>query len=197
MRLLWSTLSTKQKRYQKKSAFFCIFESANFYGHKMNTNLIQKVGSLGIFTTLVMMSIGQGIAMADLPGNHPEYLHTRSDLRRANRLLNSGSRYYTVSRDIQAIDNEIDVAIQEIDRAAVVDRKNINDNPKIDVSLNRSGRLHKVLQLLESARNDLSQTENNRYARGWRSRAEYHVNRAIDLTNRAIQDSSSDRYRRY
>lgn len=157
--------------------------------------LTQKISSLGILTTLVMISVGQGIAMADIPGQHPEYLHARSDLRRADRLLNASSRYNNGNGYLESIDNEIDAAIREIDRAAVLDRKDIDDNPRVDVSLNRSGRLRKVLQLLENARNDLSQTESNRYARGWRGRAEYHVSRAIDLTNRAIQNYSSDRYR--
>jgi hypothetical protein len=163
----------------------------------MDKHLTRKISSLGILAAAVAMSVGHGVALADIPGHHPAYLHARSDLRRADRLLNVDSGRNN-PKLIQAADYEIDAAIREIDRAAVIDHKQINDNPQVDASLNRRGRLRKVVQLLEQARQDLSQTENNGYAQRWRSRAEYHVNRAIELTNRATQDYASDReYRRY
>ena len=163
----------------------------------MDKRLTRNIGSFGILTALLTMSIGHSIAMADIPGNHPAYLHARSDLRKADRLLNARDER-NVIRDMQAADYEIDAAIKEIDRAAILDRKDIDDNPQVDVSLNRAGRLHQVLRLLDSAHQDLSQTENNRYAQGWRRRAEYHVDKATYFTKKAINDDArDDRHRRY
>jgi len=174
-----------------------IIPKFTFMRKNMDKHLTRKIGSFGILTALLTMSIGHGMALADIPGNHPAYLHARSDLRRADRLLNAGGERNVV-RDMQTADYEIDAAIREIDRAAILDHKDVDDKPQVDVSQNPVGRLHQVLRLLDSARHDLSQTEDNRYARGWRSRAAYHVNRAIDFTNRSIHDYAADnRYRRY
>ena len=163
----------------------------------MDKRLTRNIGSFGILTALLTMSIGHSIARADIPGNHPAYLHARSDLRKADRLLNARDER-NVIRDMQAADYEIDAAIKEIDRAAILDRKDIDDNPQVDVSLNRAGRLHKVLRLLDSAHQDLSQTENNRYAQGWRRRAEYHVDKATYFTKKALNDDArDDRHRGY
>lgn len=172
----------------------------------MDKHLTRKISSFGILAAALVTSGGHGVALADTPGHHPAYLHARSDLRRAERLLNVGGDREAPnprgdrdnSRILQQADYEVDAAIREIDRAAVIDRKEINDNPPVDTSLNRRGRLRKVVQLLQQANQDLGQRENNGYAQRWRNRAEYHINKAIDLTNRAIQDYASDReYRRY
>ena len=157
----------------------------------MNKLLTQKTTIYGILTALLTISIGQGMALADSPGQHPAYLHARSDLRRADILINAPDERNVVG-DLRTTDYEIDAAIREIDRAAILDRKDIDDHPQIDTSLNHTGRLHEILRLLQVARRDISQTENNRYARGWRSRAEYHVNRAIYFSQKAINDDARD-----
>jgi hypothetical protein len=163
----------------------------------MDKHLTRKISSFGILTAALAMSVGHGVALADIPGYHPAYLHARSDLRRAERLLHTDSNSNN-PRILQAADYEIDAAIREIDRAAVIDRKDIDDNPQVDTSLNRRGRLRRVVELLQRAHQDLGETETNGYAQRWRNRAEYHVNKAIELTNRAIQDYASDReYHRY
>ncbi len=163
----------------------------------MDKHQIRKISSFGILTALLTMSIGHSIARADTPGSHPAYLHARSDLRKADRLLNARDER-NVMRDTQAADYEIDAAIKEIDHAAILDHKDMNDNPQVDVSINRAGRLHQVLRLLGSAHQDLSQTENNRYAGGWRRRAEYHVDKATYFIKRAINnDARDDRHPRY
>ncbi len=153
-----------------------------------------KLGIYGILAALMTISIGHGVASADVPGNHPAYLHTRSDLRAADALLNN-ERY--VSRDTQAADYEIDIALREVRRAARIVGKDIDDRPPIDVSLYRNGRLREVLRLLEGARQDLDQDEDNFYAREWRNSSLYHVNRAIYFVQKAIDNAGYDRPRRY
>ena len=45
----------------------------------------------------------------------------------------------------------IDDALNELKAAAIDDGKNINEHPPADVAMNRPGRLHKALELLEEA----------------------------------------------
>ena len=148
-------------------------------------SLAQQFAGVGISSLLLLSVIVHGKAVADVPGDHPRYLHARSDLRRADTLLNAPGSY-NVIREMWLADNQIDAAIAEIDRASVLDRKDLDDHPTVDTSLNRTNRLHRVEQLLQSAQHDLSQAEDNRHAARWRNRAEYHIREAVRLIDRAL-----------
>ncbi len=148
-------------------------------------HLARKLGSVGTLTVLLITAISHGKAVADLPGEHPLYLHARSDLRRADILLNAPGGV-NVTREMRLVDNQIDAAIAELDRAAVLDHKDIDDHPAVDTSLDRRGRLRKVYELLSSAQHDISQKEDNGHASRWRNRAEYHIHEAVRLIRRAI-----------
>jgi hypothetical protein len=92
---------------------------------------------------------------ADTPGRHPAYLHARSDLR-VSQFLMRVREEPNVERNLRAADREVDAAIHEIDAAAVIDRKDMDDRPRIDTSLDRRGRFEKIVALLRCARGDLA-----------------------------------------
>jgi hypothetical protein len=121
---------------------------------------------------------------ADTPGLHPAYLRARSDLRTAQFLLRVREEP-NVTRHLVAADREVEAAIGEIDRAAVLDRKDLEDHPRVDTNLNRRGRLVKIVELLRGARADLGREEDNGRARGWRDAAYRHIDQALENMHRA------------
>ena len=129
---------------------------------------------------------------ADTPGRHPRYLHARTDLRTAQWLLRVHDEP-NVMEHIRAVDMEIDRAVAEIDRAAVLDRKDILDHPRVDERLDRPGRFRRAMALLREARADIDREEDNPAARGWRNRAFEHIDGAIDQLRRAARDLHLDR----
>jgi hypothetical protein len=124
-------------------------------------------------------------------GRHPRYLHARTDLRTALLLLRVHDEPNVIHHVHQA-DWEIDAAVREIDHAAVIDHKDLIDNPPIDSHLDRPGRFHKTLELLRSARADIGREEDNPNAIGWRDAAYRHIDAAIDQIKRAVRDLHMD-----
>jgi len=125
---------------------------------------------------------------------HPHYLHALSDLRYARFLLDR-QQEWNVMRDQYAAVQEIDHAIGEIKRASIDDHKDLYDHPPIDSHLDHRGRLHKVMELLDSADRDLHAEEDNYAALGWRDAAIHHVNDARGAVHRAIEDKRMDQFR--
>lgn len=119
------------------------------------------------------------------PAEHPAYLHALSDLRHARAHLNlpgSGSR---VEHEEKAI-REIDEAINEIKKASIDDGKDLNDHPPVDSKLDRPGRLHRALELVDKAHRDVSEEEDNRFAHGLQQRAILHIDRAHNYIKEAL-----------
>jgi hypothetical protein len=152
----------------------------------MNRQLLGGFAALGL---AVLLFTGSG--SADTPGRHPRYLHARTDLRTAQLILR-GREEPNVMRHILKVDQAIDRAVAEIDRAAVLDRKDIADHPRVDTSLDRRGRFRKVMALLRSARADISREEDNPRATGWRDHAYHHIDEAIEQLQRAARDLRMD-----
>jgi hypothetical protein len=100
------------------------------------------------------------------------------------------------THDMREAEREISAAINEIDNAAVLDRKNLDSHPRVDTNLDRPGRLQKVMDLLRSARADIAREEDNPSARGWRNAAFRHIDAAMDWVRRAQADKRIDRDRR-
>jgi hypothetical protein len=146
---------------------------------KLRTLTLSLIGLAGAFTTVAVN--------ADTPGRHPAYLHARSDLRRAQFLLRVREEPNVTRRLIEA-DHELEAAIGEIDRAAVIDRKDLEDHPRLDTNLDRRGRFRRVVELMRSARNDLGREEDNGRARGWRDAAYRHIDEALEHMHRASVD---------
>ena len=136
------------------------------------------------------------VAFADTPGRHPRYLHARTDLRTAQFLLRVEAEP-NVMRHVREVDREIDMAVGEIDRAAVIDHKDIQDRPPIDRSLDRRGRFNKAMALLKGARADIGREEDNPRAAGWRDAAYRHIDAAMDQLRRAARDLRIDHLEGY
>lgn len=126
--------------------------------------------------------------------DHPHYLHALTDLRMARALLDRPQEY-NVMQDQQIAISEINQAIGELKRASVDDHKDPNDHPPIDTHLDHGGRLHHVMELLESVDRDLHAEEDNYAALGWRDAALHHVHEARNAANRARQDKRMDQFR--
>jgi hypothetical protein len=129
---------------------------------------------------------------ADTPGRHPAYLRARGDLR-ASQVLMRVREEPNVTRNMIEANREVEAAIREIDRAAVIDRKDWDDHPPIDTSLNRRGRFEKIVALLRGARADLAREEDNGRAREWRNEAFRHIDAALEHIHRAAVDLRWDR----
>lgn len=125
---------------------------------------------------------------------HPHYLHALSDLRLARALLDR-QQEWNVMRDQYAAMQEIDHAIGEIKRASIDDHKDLYDHPPIDAHMDHRGRLHKVMELLDSADRDLHAEEDNYAALGWRAAAIHHVNEARGAVHHAEEDKRMDQFR--
>jgi hypothetical protein len=135
----------------------------------------------------IMAFIAPSMSKADTPGRHPLYLHARSDLRSAQLILRGFSEP-NVREHVRKGDEEIERAIGEIDRAAVLDRKHVEDHPHVDSNLDRYGRFRNAMKLLEAARRDLGREEDNPAAIGWRNEAFRHIDEAMNQLHRAARD---------
>jgi len=125
---------------------------------------------------------------------HPHYLHALSDLRLARAILDR-QQEWNVMRDQYAAIEQIDHAIGEIKRASIDDHKDLRDHAPIDAHLDYRGRLHRAMELLDSADRDLHAEEDNYAALGWRDAAIHHVNDARGAVHRAIEDKRADQFR--
>jgi hypothetical protein len=149
---------------------------------------LKPIGFTMSFAVLLSLA-----AHADLPGDHPGYLHALSDLRAARWNLQHRPGDAAVSTQEDIAITEIDHAIREVKKAATDDAKNLNDHPHEDVGLNRPGRLHHAVELLEKAHADLEREEDNPEARGSKHRALQHVDRAIEAARHAVGDVEHNR----
>ena len=103
---------------------------------------------------ILAVMVAPAIVNADAPGRHPAYLRARTDLRVAQMLLRVRDEP-NVMRNLGRADEEIEAAIREIDRAAIIDRKDLEDHPRADVNLDRPRRLRKAVEALRRSRMDL------------------------------------------
>jgi hypothetical protein len=156
---------------------------------------MQNAKSTIIFAAAAALAVS-AVAFADTPGRHPHYLRARTDLRTVQFLLRVEAEP-NVMRHVHDVDREIDMAVAEIDRASVIDHKDIQDHPRIDRSLDRRGRFNKAMALLKSARADIAREEDNPRAAGWRDTAYRHIDAAMDQLRRAAHDLRIDHLEGY
>jgi len=117
---------------------------------------------------------------------HPAYLHALSDLRDARAHLQRPDGGELRDQEKKAI-HEIDEAINEIKKASIDDGKDLNDHAPVDAGLDWRGRLHKSLELVNKAHNDVSREEDNSFAQGLQRRALDHIDKAHRHIEEAIQ----------
>ena len=150
-----------------------------------------KVKGIAVSMTAAALLLAAPIGYADTPGRHPFYMHARTDLRRAERLMEVREER-NVMRDLAAASREAHAAIRELDAAALWGRKDVEDNPPVDTHPNRSGRFRAIAQFLIAARRDIEREEDNPAARAWRNRALEHIDQAIQSVRRAGRDDWRD-----
>src|SRR5262249_12547508 len=90
--------------------------------------------------------------------------------------------------EVRAI-REIDAAINDIKKASVDDGKDIGDHPPIDTTMLYGNRLMKAIELLEKARGDVNEEEDNTWAKGLRNRSIAHIDAAVRFANEGIADA--------
>ncbi len=126
---------------------------------------------------------------ADNPGKHPAYLHALSDLRDARAHLERLGSDPVNQEEEHAIDH-IDKAIGEIKHAAIMDGKDIQDHMPVDAHMERTGRFHKAMQLLDKAKHDVSGEEDQPDTQGLQLRVIHHIDEARRSVEHAIQTVS-------
>jgi hypothetical protein len=119
-----------------------------------------------------------------LPGKHPGYLHSLTDLRTARWFLYHQPGDTKVYEGEDEAIREIDAAIGEIKKASIDDGKDLNDHPNVDVHEHGS-RLLKSIETLKKAHADIDGEEDNPQVRELRHHALEHIDRAIHAAERA------------
>ncbi|HEV8027730.1 MAG TPA: hypothetical protein VGP50_09880 [Stellaceae bacterium] len=130
-------------------------------------------------------------ARADLPGEHPYYLHALSDLRTARWMLEHRPGDAAVSGQEDVAVQQIDAALGEIKRASIDDGKDLKDHPAVDVPKDHPGRLHKAAELLRKVHQDVDREEDDPTAQGLKHRSLEHVEAALHATDQAIKDAET------
>jgi hypothetical protein len=120
------------------------------------------------------------------PGEHPAYLHALSDLRTARAHLQRPDGGELREQEKKAI-HELSDAIDAIKKAAIDDGKDLNYQPPVDAHMDWPGRLHRALELINKAHNDISREEDNRFAQGLQGRALEHIDKARHHVEEAIE----------
>ena len=152
-------------------------------------SLLTGAAALGI-VALAMVTVSA--VSAETPGRHPRYLKARSDLRTAQLVLRIHDEP-NVMAHVHAVDEEIDAAVREIDRAAVLDHKDMDDHPRFDARLGRPERFRRAMALLAGARRDIGMEEDNPRAIAWRDIAFRHIDAAMEQLRKAARDLRIDR----
>ena len=142
------------------------------------------------FTILAaLLFVPAYVSATPAPGrDHPAYLHALTDLRTARAHLERPGGGELKEQERKAI-HEIDDAIAEIKKAAIDDGKNLNDHPPVDAHIDWPGRLHRALELLDKAHNDVAHEEDNGFAQGLQARALEHIDKAHHHVEEAISVS--------
>jgi len=147
---------------------------------KSLTKLALAVFALLLFVPAVIF------AQPQPPRDHPAYLHALTDLRHARAHLQRPDGGELRDQEKKAI-HDIDEAINEIKKASIDDGKDLNDHAPVDAGLDWRGRLHRALELVNKAHNDVAQEEDNAFAQGLQVRALKHIDEAHHHIEEAIQ----------
>ena len=124
--------------------------------------------------------------------DRPRYLKARSDMREAQVILrNFGDR--RVARNLQLAVSQLDMAIREVERAALANGRNLDRNPPPDINADQRGRFRRALELTKSARENITAEEDNPSARVWRNRAFRNLDAAERFIRQAQVQMRMDR----
>jgi hypothetical protein len=138
-----------------------------------------------VVSALLLFVPGHSSAKPAPGREHPAYLHALTDLRHARAHLQRPDGGELKEQEKKAI-HEIDDAINEIKKASIDDGKDLNDHPPVDAKMDWRGRLHRALELVNKAHNDVAQEEDNSFAQGLQQRALEHIDKAHHHIEEAI-----------
>jgi hypothetical protein len=145
---------------------------------------------LGLPLVLALVSVAPQVASADQPGKHPAYLHALTDLRAARYNLRHRKGDADMKWEEGKAIADVDAAIASIKEASIDDGKNIDDHPADDAKVpDYAGRLHKALDNLKSAHEDINKEEDNDYAKHLKKRALENISSAERRTREALCNS--------
>jgi hypothetical protein len=147
--------------------------------------LSRKV-ALALASALVLAPVA---AHAQWWSQHPAYLHAMSDLRQAYWLIAHKDPVDQMAKaEEQQAAGAIRAAYQNLKDAAILDGKNIDDQPPPDMNFgDRRGRLHRAMDLLHDAHNQVGQEEDDPAARGFRQKALARIDQAAQATAAAMR----------
>jgi hypothetical protein len=127
------------------------------------------------------------LALAQLPGRHPHYIHALSDLRAAQWQIDHRRPEDGEMREDELVaSDEVAAAIHSATAAASADAKDLNWNPPPDAPPAYDGRLHAAIDLLRAAHNDLAQPEDDPMAVNQQRLALLRVDAALHAAQRAV-----------
>jgi tetratricopeptide (TPR) repeat protein len=148
---------------------------------------MKSLSKLAFATLAALLFVpAYGSAKAAAPREHPAYLHALTDLREARAHLERPDHGELREQEKKAI-HEINDAIAEIKKAAIDDGKDINEHVPVDARMDWTGRLHRAVELLNKAHNDVAQEEDNAFAQGLQQRALEHIDKAHRHVEEAIE----------
>lgn len=150
-----------------------------------------ELKSHALLATAVFALLASSAAFAQT-ATHPHYLHARSDLAKARQLMLVGGEEGNVAAQLRSAVNELNQAIGEIDRAAVLDKKDMDDHPQVDTGLKCLNKFQEIFKLLRAAQMDINQEEDNPASRQWRNRASGDINDARKFVKKAILLDEAD-----
>ena len=145
------------------------------------TIITKFLASASTLAVLLVLGMVGGFAQT-----HPAYLHALTDLRHARAHLERPDGGALRAEERSAI-HDIDASIDEIKRASIEDGKDLNAHPPVDAKMDWPGRLHRAIELLNKAHNDISREEDNRFAQGLQQKALKHIDGALRHVEEAIQ----------
>ena len=127
------------------------------------------------------------LAMAQMPGRHPHYIHALSDLRAAQwQIDHRRPEDGEIREDELVASDEVAAAIHSTSSAASADGKDLGWNPPPDAPAAYDGRLHAAIDLLRAARTDLALPEDDPMALRQQKLAILRVDAALHAAQRAI-----------
>jgi hypothetical protein len=139
--------------------------------------------TVGLFSLTIPLA-----AQAQWWQQHPKYLHAMSDLRSAYWLIQHHDPMDpAASFEEGRAMKQIRYAYQALKDASIVDDKNIDDQPPAQFNFyDHRGRLHRALDLLHEAHDDVAGEEEDPAARGLRRDAMRRIDKAAEATDEAI-----------
>ena len=147
---------------------------------------MNSIRKFSLAAVALLFAVPAFLSAKPLPGkDHPAYLHALTDLRHARAHLQRPDGGELREEEKKAI-HEIDDAIGEIKKASIDDGKDLDDHPPVDAKMDWAGRLHRALELLNKAHQDVSQEEDNTFAQGLQQRAMMHIDKAHHHVEEAI-----------